>query len=47
MRENAIREAVATDFVSIQHVEGKVNLSDLFTKEDKDTVHFIGMWDLN
>ena len=46
MRENAIREAVATDFVSIQHIEGKVNLADLFTKEDKDTAHFIRTRDL-
>ena len=40
MRENAIREAVATDFVSINHIEGKINLADLFTKEDKDVNHF-------
>ena len=41
MRENAIREAVLSDFVSVSHIEGKVNLADMFTKEDKDTAHFI------
>lgn len=41
MRENAIRESVSNDFVSIQHVEGKVNLADMFTKEDKDTPHYV------
>ncbi len=46
MRENAIREAVANDFVSVQHIEGKINLSDMFTKEDKDTEHFIFLRDL-
>ena len=40
MRENAIQESVANDFVSISYVEGKVNLADVFTKEDKDVAHF-------
>ena len=40
IRENAVREAVLDDFASIRHVEGKVNLADLFTKEDKDVAHF-------
>ena len=46
MRENAICKAVATDFVSILHIEGKVNLADLFTKEDKDVAHFLRIRDL-
>jgi hypothetical protein len=45
MRENAIREAVATDFISVQHIEGKLNLADMFTKEDRDTEHFIRVRD--
>ena len=40
MRENAIREAVLNDFVTVTHIMGKVNLADLFTKEDKDVSHF-------
>ena len=40
MRENAIREAVLNDFVSIQHIAGAINLADIFTKEDKDISHF-------
>ena len=42
MRENAVREAVAAnDFVTVKHIEGKVNISDIFTKEEKNTDHFI------
>lgn len=41
MRENAVREAVANDFVTVKHIEGKVNISDIFTKEEKNTDHFI------
>ncbi len=43
IRENAIREAIASDFISVQHIEGKVNLADLFTKEDRDAEHFINV----
>jgi hypothetical protein len=46
MRENAIRESVLSDFITIQHIEGKLNLADMFTKEDKDTAHFIQIRDL-
>lgn len=46
MRENAIREGVESDFITVQHIEGKVNLADMFTKEDKDTNHFISVRDL-
>lgn len=41
MRENRIRENITSDFVSICHIEGKVNLADIFTKEMKDTSHFV------
>lgn len=40
MRENVIGESVAKDFASIKHIEGIINLVDLFTKEDKDANHF-------
>ena len=46
MRENAIRESVLNDFVSVKHIEGKINLSDMFTKEDRDAEHFIQIRDL-
>ncbi len=45
IRENAIRESIASDFISVNHIEGKVNLADIFTKEDKDTEHFINVRD--
>ena len=41
MRENAIRDAINSEFATVSHIAGKVNLADLFTKEDKDTAHYI------
>jgi hypothetical protein len=41
MRENAVRESIEKDFITVRHVSGKCNLADLFTKEDKDVEHFI------
>ncbi len=46
MRENRVRENVATKFVTIQHVCGKTNLADLFTKEMRDTGHFVELRDI-
>ncbi len=45
MRENAIRENVLNGFIEVKHIEGKLNLADMFTKEDKDTEHFINIRD--
>ena len=41
IRENAIRESIQAGFVSVHHVEGAINLADLFTKEDKCAEHFV------
>jgi len=46
MKENWIQENVSNHFVHNSHVNGKVNLADLFTKEMKDTGHFVELWDL-
>jgi hypothetical protein len=46
MRENRIRENIASQFVDIQHIAGKINLADIFTKEMKDTSHFVELRDL-
>jgi hypothetical protein len=46
MHKNRIRENIATNFVSIQHIDGKINLADIFTKEMKDTSHFVELHDL-
>ena len=32
IRDNAIREYVASNTVSIQHIKGKINITDIFTK---------------
>ena len=46
MRENRVRENVSSKFVQIQHINGKLNLADLFTKEMKDVGHFVELRDL-
>jgi hypothetical protein len=46
MCENRIRENMATNFVSIHHINGKINIADIFTKEMKDTSHFVELRDL-
>ncbi len=46
MKENHIRENIANKFVTILHIDGKINLADIFTKEMKDTGHFVELRDL-
>jgi hypothetical protein len=40
IRENAVREQVQKEFIEVQHIAGRLNNSDIFTKEDKDVPHF-------
>jgi hypothetical protein len=46
MRENRIRENIATNFVKVCHIDGKLNIADIFTKEMRDTTHFVQLRDL-
>ena len=46
IRENAVRESVIAENVNIQHIAGEINLSDLFTKEDRDQRHFLTLRDV-
>jgi hypothetical protein len=46
MKENFVRENIANQFVTIKHVDGKKNIADIFTKEMKDTGHFVELRDL-
>jgi hypothetical protein len=46
MKEHHVRENVEREFVTIQHIGGKMNLADLFTKEMNDTAHFVELHDL-
>ena len=41
MRENTIRELQALGFVDVRHIGGDCNLSDIYTKENKDINHFV------
>mmetsp|Transcript_20445 Transcript_20445/g.28759 ORF Transcript_20445/g.28759 Transcript_20445/m.28759 type:complete len:122 (+) Transcript_20445:860-1225(+) len=40
MRKNCIRENIQANFITVDHISGKLNLSDLFTKKDKHPEHF-------
>jgi hypothetical protein len=46
MKENRVRESILTNFVTIKHIDGKTSLADIFTKEMKDTSHFVMLRDL-
>jgi hypothetical protein len=46
MKENRARENIVSNFVRICHIDGKINLADLFTKEMKDVTHFVEIRDL-
>jgi hypothetical protein len=43
MKENRIRENVAANFVEIVHSDGKLNIADIFTREMRDTTHFVAL----
>ena len=45
IRENAVRESVKNDFIDVVHIAGRVNPSDMFTKEHKDVQHFCNLRD--
>lgn len=40
LRENKVREAVADGSARVRHIDGIINVSDIFTKELKDGAHF-------
>jgi hypothetical protein len=46
MRENRVRENVISNLLMIRHINGAVNLADLFTKEMKDVARFVEIRDL-
>ena len=45
MRENSTREQQLNGFCTVKHIPGDNNLSDMFTKEDKNINHFISIRD--
>jgi hypothetical protein len=46
IRENAVCESTQNGFLVVKHCPGKQNLSDMFTKEDKDVAHFTEIRDV-
>eukprot|EP00957_Ditylum_brightwellii_P049720 3770463-Ditylum_brightwellii.AAC.2 len=45
MKENFVREWHQSGDICIAHMQGKLNVSDISTKEKKDTAHFIQIRD--
>ena len=43
IRENAVPESVRPSLIDVVHIAGKVNPSDMFTKEFKDAQHFLNL----
>jgi hypothetical protein len=41
MHENRVHENIASQFILVCHIDGKINLADILTKEMKDTSHFV------
>ena len=46
VRENGVCEMIQRGIIDVQHIDGKLNLADLFTKEDKSPEHFISLRDV-
>ena len=46
MRENKVREQVQAKFIDVNHIEGCLNPSDIFTREDRDVSHFTAYTDI-
>lgn len=40
LRENSVREWVQNNSLAVKHISGKINPSDIFTKEMRDGTHF-------
>ena len=40
IRENTVRENVQANVITVNHIGGKLNPSDIFTKEDRDVDHY-------
>ena len=41
IRENAVCKQVQANFITIEHIGGKHNSANIFTKEDKDIAHYL------
>ena len=45
LRENLVRENVTNKTIEVSHIPGKLNLSDIFTKEFRDVSQFLFLRD--
>ena len=46
LRENLVRENVENKNITVSHIPGKYNLSDIFTKEFRDSTQFLKLRNL-
>ena len=45
LRENLVRENIHANVIQVSHIPGKLNLSDIFTKEFRVSTHFLSLRD--
>ncbi len=45
--ENLVSENVLSNNITVSHIPGKSNLSDIFTKEFRDVSHFLSLRNLS
>ena len=45
LRENLVRKNIHNNIINVSQIPGKINLSDIFTKEFHDTSHFLTLRD--
>ena len=46
MGKNAVCKQVLEDFISVKHLAGCLNVSNIFTKGDRDVAHFCAITDV-
>ena len=45
LQDNGVRENVQKKIITVEHIPGKENIADIFTKEDRDKSHFQSLRD--
>ncbi len=45
LQENLVRGNIHANVIQVSRIPGKLNLSDIFTKEFRDSTHFLSLRD--
>ena len=46
IQDSAVRDSIGLNEIKLQHIDGKLNPTDLFTKEIRDISHFLTLRNL-